>query len=539
MAAAGLLLVLALGSCAPSGRAIVTEVHYDAIGDDTGREFVEFLNPTDQPVALAGVRLESGDGSLAGRWTTRWTGGVHDTVGTRARFVVGGALVVPVPEAIATLELQNGPDALRVTWPDGVQELVGWGVQEFTEYACGTSAVDVAPGQSLARVPDEADLGSNALDFRAAPPSPGRANQPGADLALVPGSLGLAPEAPGPAGTVRVHAQVANAGREDLLAGSATLTFDGDALLAGTVLALPAIASGESLHANCSLVAGGAGKRELRASLAWARDAVSGNDSLAVRARVGDGPLELTEVQFHPASGEGEWVELRNRSPEPVALALFTLADRSEVPGRIAAPASLPPESLAVLAQDLPAFRRAFPGLDTLRVVAASPWASLNNGNDSTGVADIVTLRETDGLLVERFAYSSAGLPAGVPLERRDGEWGPASGAPGTPLAFPRFDRVTDLEFEVAPRRLQAGGEAVRLAWRLPWPRARVTIELFDLEGRRAAVLLNDFASTMSGEQRVRVDGAPPGLYVAQLRARTEREVRTRTALLRIARAAS
>ena len=28
-------------TCAPPGRAIVTEVYYDAIGDDTGHEFVE------------------------------------------------------------------------------------------------------------------------------------------------------------------------------------------------------------------------------------------------------------------------------------------------------------------------------------------------------------------------------------------------------------------------------------------------------------------------------------------------------------------
>ena len=44
--------------------------------------------------------------------------------------------------------------------------------------SCGTPAPDVAPGQSLARVPDDADLGGNALDFRAAEPSPGRANRP-------------------------------------------------------------------------------------------------------------------------------------------------------------------------------------------------------------------------------------------------------------------------------------------------------------------------------------------------------------------------
>ena len=190
-----LAAALLVAACAPAGRAIVTEVHYDALGDDTGHEFVEFWNPGATPCALAGVRIEAGDGSAPGRWTLKWTGAAGDTVAPPARFVAGGARVAPAPDRVATLELQNGPDALRVTWPAGAQEVVGWGALEFGEYACGAPAADVPSGLSLARVPDDADLGSNALDFRAADPSPGHANPRTRDAALLRG-LALVPERP-------------------------------------------------------------------------------------------------------------------------------------------------------------------------------------------------------------------------------------------------------------------------------------------------------------------------------------------------------
>src|SRR5262249_25488791 len=86
-------------SCSPPSRAIVAEVYYDAMGDDTGHEFVELFNPTGQAVALKGARLEAGDGAGPSRWTLRWTGKDADSVVAGARFVIGGALVDPPPQA--------------------------------------------------------------------------------------------------------------------------------------------------------------------------------------------------------------------------------------------------------------------------------------------------------------------------------------------------------------------------------------------------------------------------------------------------------
>ena len=517
----------AIPACAPAQHPLVAEVFYDAVGDDTGWEFVEFHNPSDRALPLAGARLEAGDGSGPGRWTLRWTGNAVDSVPAGGRFVVGGAKVQPAPRAVVTLELQNGPDAVRVVWPDGAIEVVGYGALEFAEYACGAPAVDVAAGQSLARVPDAADLGSNAADFRAAVPSPGRANQSQRDLAMLPGSLALLPEQPEPGSAARLAGRIENRGAAVVAAGEAMLVASAASVPAAGERPLfaravgAALAPGDTLAFNEPLVLE-SGKWRLRIAVSLPGDEAAANDADSVLVRAGPGPLEATEIQFHPAAGEGEWVEVRNRSTAPLDLAGFTLSDRGSARGVPAGgEGALEPESLAVLAQDRAALLRAFPALDVRRVWSARPWAALNNVDDSTGFADAVVLREADGTICQRVPYSAAGVPAGVPLEWREGGWWPAGDPTGTPLRPPRAREPLARRFELAPRRMPEGGVAV-LAWDLPWPRARVSLELYDLAGRSVARPLDEFLAPARGERAWSVGAVAPGLYVALARARPD-----------------
>src|SRR2546426_8020870 len=91
-------LALGLALCSPASRPILAEVYYDALGDDTGLEFVEIFNPLGSSLSLSGLRLEAGDGSGPGRWTLRWTGGPADSIPAGGRFVVGGSRVLPRPQ---------------------------------------------------------------------------------------------------------------------------------------------------------------------------------------------------------------------------------------------------------------------------------------------------------------------------------------------------------------------------------------------------------------------------------------------------------
>lgn len=521
--------LVALATCAPPSRPLIGEILYDALGDDTGIEFVELHNPTATPHPLAGLRLEAGDGAGPGRWTVRWTGAPGDTIAAGGRFVVGGARLTPAPDAVVQLELQNGPDAVRLVWPDGAVEVVGYGAVAWPEYACGAPAADVPSGLSLARTPDDADRGANALDFAAAAPSPGAANRPARDAALVGGALALEPEQPDPGAPATLSALVANRGGEPIADGELTVAVGTGGAGGGPPLAEAPIARtlapGDTARVAVALPGLAAGKRWLRAAARLAGDAASANDADSLAVRIGPGPLELTEIQFHPAGGEGEWVEARNRGDAPLDPAGFTVSDRRGAPGLASGGGgALAPESLIVFAQDRAALLARFPALDPARVWEARPWGALNNADDSTGVADVVVLREIDGTPCERVPYSAAGVPAGVPLERRaDGSWGAAAGPPGGPLAPPRPLAPLGVRFAVAPRRIApATGGSARIGWDLPWPRARVTVDLYDLAGRHLARVLPETAVGARGERSWAAAGVPPGLYVLALLARAE-----------------
>jgi hypothetical protein len=533
MSALSLVVAVAL-NCAPAGHPFVTEVYYDAPGDDTGQEFVELWNDSDSSRVLAGLKLQAGDGAGPGRWTTKWTGGPGDAVKPHSRFVIGGSAVSPRPDVVLTLDLQNGPDGFRLLWPDGATEVVGWGALEFAEYYCGAPAPDVPGGQSLARIPDRASTGSNAGDFHPAEPSPGFANQRSVDAALLRHRTVLAPEQPSPGGSATLEVMLVNAGATAWGVDDAALRVTSELLGAPVSLNAPAVAPGETTRVSIPLAALREGRGAFAASVHLVGDEASANDADTLLARVGAGPLEITEIQFHPAAAEGEWVEVRNTSHAPLALEGFKLGDHAGAGGGIEAGAPLPAESLAVLAQDPTALRMAYPALDASRLRRVSPWAALNNSDDATGLADQVVLAETDGVPVDRVGYSASGISAGVTLERAGDTWRPSPTAGGTPLAPPRPVEPVAGGFRADPRRLRTDGETVNFAWELPWGAAKVTLELYDMEGHRQRRLAGPVDSGVHGERPVTLDALAPGLYLAVLRAESADGTFTRVTPLRV-----
>ena len=533
MPALSLLLVAAIG-CAPAAHPWLNEIYYDAPGDDTGQEFVELLNASDVAWSLEGLRVEAGDGAAPGRWTLKWTGRSGDSVAAHGRFVLGGPKVVPVVDRAVTLDLQNGPDAVRLVWPDAAVEVVGWGALESPEYHCGEPAVDVPSGLSLARVPETAATGSNAGDFRPAEPSPGAANVRDRDAALVRHALALSPEQPASAGEATVTLLLTNSGAAAWHEREARLQLAGDLLLTPIEQAAPALAAGETVLVQVPLAALREGRATLAARVVLAGDQASANDVDTLRVRVGRGPLEVSEIQFHPAAAEGEWVEVRNRTLAPLALEQFRMGDRGGASGRVEAGPGLWPDSLAVLAQDPTALLVAYPTLDPTRVRRVTPWAALNNSDDATGVADQVVLAEADGVPVERVSYSASGIAPGVTLEREGDAWRPAAHTGGTPMTPPRARDAVPGGFRVEPRRMRIGNDTVRFAWELPWESARVTLELYDLDGRRTRRLAGPVVSGSHGERPVTLGAVVPGLYLAVLRAESESGSLTRVTALRI-----
>jgi len=153
---------------------VLNEVFYDPSGPDGGFQFVELINRSPLPVALAGWRLDAGDGAGADRWRTWWSGSGADVIAPGARFVIGEGRVEPAPDRVVPIDLENGPDAVRLVAPDGTADVLGYGALTWATYFEGRPAADVASGFALARLPDGADSDDNAADwFAVSPPTPG------------------------------------------------------------------------------------------------------------------------------------------------------------------------------------------------------------------------------------------------------------------------------------------------------------------------------------------------------------------------------
>ena len=125
---------------------VLNEVLYDPEGADTGYEFVEVLNCGRLPVSLAGWVLETGNGASPDDWTVEWVGGDLDELGSGEFLLIGEDAVVPPPDVVTPLDLQNGPDAARLRDGDAVVDVVGWGEPLFAGYCEGSPAVDVPGG---------------------------------------------------------------------------------------------------------------------------------------------------------------------------------------------------------------------------------------------------------------------------------------------------------------------------------------------------------------------------------------------------------
>jgi hypothetical protein len=530
-----------LGPAPARADLLLNEVLYDPAGSDEGSEWVELWNPGPAPVSLAGVVIETSDGSRPDLWTAAYRGASTDTVPPRAPFLVR-SLSGP---------LQNGPDALRLARGGVVLDLLGYGALDAASLYLGSPAPDAASGHSLARRVDGAGSQSNADDWEEEPaPTPGRANHPDERLALVPGGTRLDPIVPWPGETVVARARVVNRGRLPLAALRWRLVLDlEDASPGGAARGGPfpaavapgvALAPGESAWVDLRFQADTAGPFRVRVRAAPAEGSSPAPDladTAWVLGRTLAAPAVVNEVEFRD-EGAGEWVELWFREAVPDVGSL-ALSDGSSPPRSFArgpVPRAAMAGTFLVVAKD-PAAVRARYGLDsTLVLGVAGSWPSLNDSDGPDGFADLVRVTGSDSIPCDVIRYDARAVSRGGSLERlapdlpghQPGTFGecvdPARATPGRPNSLRAPERG------VAPRGalllasgrlLRRDAEAPPLLFRLtPEARGRsLVVSVFDLLGRRLRTLVSGqrFASEGAFAWDGRDAGGAwvrPGLYV-------------------------
>lgn len=179
---------------------LISELFYDAVGTDDGQSFVELYGTPG--ASLVGMRLEVVNGDNGAIVTGLNLSGVFTSTGL---FVVAdrtsaGTSSVAGANLLLDFDIQNGPDSLVLRDATSVLDAVGFGVFGATDVFAGegASAIDVAPGASLARYFANVDSGDNHADFgELAAPTPGTAPiaavpEPGVASLLALGLAGLA-----------------------------------------------------------------------------------------------------------------------------------------------------------------------------------------------------------------------------------------------------------------------------------------------------------------------------------------------------------
>ncbi len=429
------------------GALVINEVLYDPTGADRGAEWVEIHNTGPWPATLEGVALESGDGAGPGRWTRTWQGVSGEWIDAKGFCLVGGPWHGQAACSPGTLDLQNGPDGVRLVREGLVLDRVGWGDLTEPEYAEGPPAGTVAGGRSLARLEDGRDTDDNHADFSEATPTPGRWNHPARDLAVTLLRAGppipLSPGGDGLGAVIRLE----NRGTVALARDEIRLVV-GDRTAAADPARVPEwLTPGLAVDLDVSLdVSGDPGSRTWTCATRCPGDLEPDNDTDTLCGWVGGSPLRISEVAPRPRPGGTEWIELESAFGAVDAEG-WSLRDgrgtRLDLRGR----RRLSPGARVVVARD--SLAAVAEGFEPAPWVGS--WPTLNDLATGGAGADTLWLADPTGLITDWAVWGTtrpeetwvrvpgapvdAGLDAWMPA---DGQGGGTPGRPNSPEASSR-----------------------------------------------------------------------------------------------------
>lgn len=535
----------------PPLEVVINEVLYDPEGKDAGLEFVELHNRGESAVCLGGWQLESGNGAAAGRWTREWEGSSGDTVSSGGFFVVGEEMVVPAPDAVADLDLQNGPDACRLVSPQRACDLVGWGDHTYDEYFEGQPAAEAAGGRSLGRDPDGVDTDNNAEDFAGLTPSPSSFNHPPCDFALI--KAGRSRYTPPTAAEIDISCLIRNEGSDTC--GASADIFAGVAGREFTTRLGEVVGPGGDLRATVRISSPGVGLHPVVVRVVSAADACRANDSLRTSLLVPPPPLVVNEMMFRPAGTDCEWLEVLNRSPAAVTITGWTIEDSNGRPRAITEDdLAIGPGDFVVLVESEDAFEATYGLLEVgseadssadpsgAKVAAVlkpgGGWPTLNDVDGPLGFADAVVVRDQCGTAVDSVAYGAAWAGPGVSVERIDpaspaaevSNWSPHCGSGGSPgrrnsvsALVPDGAGLLNLEPRVFSPDGDERDDLLAVSVRVALPSV-VRLSVFDVNGRLVRRLLD--GGRVEATRLALWDGradddspAPAGVYIVVVEA--------------------
>lgn len=255
-------------------------------------------------------------------------------------------------------------------------------------------------------------------------------------------------------------------------------------------------------------------------------------------------PVILSEFLANPdQSPSQEWVELHNRSGQPVDLIDWQLGDSAGLHVMTEESLVVNPGSYLVLVMNTLDFLNLYPDFAG-SFHEPSGWGQLNNG------ADAVRLVDALGIEADRFDYSevfdSNHTWARAESGSRAGQWGRSEDAGGTPGEANRVqfsaDSDNNLAVRINPRIISPDGDGVddEAVLLLSRPEASAfTLKIFDKRGRLVKTFEDELSGSHYNDEYV-WDGTdnsherlPIGIYIVYFEASGVQSVKTTVVIAR------
>ena len=300
------------------------------------------------------------------------------------------------------------------------------------------------------------------------------------------------------------------------------------------------LAPGDSVTTNCSWSAPGS-SMELFAVAQCPGDSFPQDDTLRCFWNL-TGPVVINEIMYSPSPGEPEWLELLNRSQDPVQLLGWTTEDSKDRQVFCQDSLSIPPDSFVLVVPDSAEFRQFWPDV-TCPLLQPPSWPVLNNTAQSGEEwADIVMIRDGQLQPQDYVPYDDDwGASQGISLERidpdqpgyRGSNWtgSSSSATPGRPNSCSGGGLEPGRYLCYHPDPFSPDGDGIddilTIQMDFGHPENEVTLEIYNVQGRLILGLLN--REICGGSRTVIWNGTgeggsrlPVGRYIIFLSSRAE-----------------
>lgn len=253
---------------------------------------------------------------------------------------------------------------------------------------------------------------------------------------------------------------------------------------------------------SCQIGPFRSGPHNFTACVSWNYDQNPQNDSLNFTIDISYPAETLSISEFMPypqdVQAEGistaEYVELYNFSADTININDWYISDENTAnPVIILHSFCLLPDSFIVLSSDSSIF--AFPGTSNTNTAVLSKFPSLNNKEDA------IILKDPTGKGIDSLRYSAIwNISKGISLERvfytnptsSYTNWRScvslAGGTPGLPNSVTPVSSLNKPGIKASPNPFSPDGDGmddeVTFQYQSPFPSSKVTVEIYDLNGR-------------------------------------------------------